>query len=288
MYRILFILFFLSVTPQVIAESSVWLVEKGANKVYLGGTIHLLRATDYPLPVEFEKAYHQSQLVTFETNIKQLNNPDISRQMLFKMSYQDKRTIQSETSPEVYQQLNNYAKSAGISLKFMRKAKPGMLMSAFMLNELGKIGVNQEGIDMYFLNKALDDNKKTLFLETPVQQIDFLAEIGIGNEDRFYQSLMRDIEQTQTLFSKMVKYWRSGNNVMLDAATNQMMKADSPQTFETLIVQRNLNWLPTIEQYFETPEIELILVGAAHLIGEQGLLNKLAAKGYKVSKLQVY
>lgn len=287
MYRILFILFFLSVTPQVIAESSVWLVEKGANKVYLGGTIHLLRATDYPLPVEFEKAYHQSQLVTFETNIKQLNNPDISRQMLFKMSYQDKRTIQSETSPEVYQQLNNYAKSAGISLKFMRKAKPGMLMSAFMLNELGKIGVNQEGIDMYFLNKALDDNKKTLFLETPVQQIDFLAEIGIGNEDRFYQSLMRDIEQTQTLFSKMVKYWRSGNNVMLDAATNQMMKADSPQTFETLIVQRNLNWLPTIEQYFETPEIELILVGAAHLIGEQGLLNKLAAKGYKVSKLQV-
>ncbi len=274
MYRILFILFFLSVTPQVIAESSVWLVEKGANKVYLGGTIHLLRATDYPLPVEFEKAYHQSQLVTI-------------RQMLFKMSYHDKRTIQSETSPEVYQQLNNYAKSAGISLKFMRKAKPGMLMSAFMLNELGKIGVNQEGIDMYFLNKALDDNKKTLFLETPVQQIDFLAEIGIGNEDRFYQSLMRDIEQTQTLFSKMVKYWRSGNNVMLDAATNQMMKADSPQTFETLIVQRNLNWLPTIEQYFETPEIELILVGAAHLIGEQGLLNKLAAKGYKVSKLQV-
>ena len=41
---------------QALAESSVWSIHSGDNVLYLGGTVHLLRPGDYPLPEEFEQA----------------------------------------------------------------------------------------------------------------------------------------------------------------------------------------------------------------------------------------
>lgn len=46
------------------------------------------------------------------------------------------------------------------------------------------------------------------------------------------------------------------------------------------MVRRNMNWLPAIKTMLETPEVEFILVGTAHLAGDDGLLTLLNAGGY--------
>ena len=271
--------------PLAFAETSVWKVQKDEATVYVGGTIHVLRPSDYPLPVEFEHAFQTSQIITFETDIRQMNSPKLAHKMLMRLSYSDERTIKSEVSPETYALLSKYATASGISLNFMRKAKPGMLMSALMLAELRKIGVSQQGIDLFFLNRTEKEGKLADFLETPEEQIEFLADMGVGNEEAFYQNMLRDFKNTQKLFATMIKHWRTGNSEDLDLAVNQVMKAQSPKIFQSILVDRNNNWLPVIENYFETSEIEFVLVGAAHLIGEEGLIYQLKQKGYQVSKL---
>jgi uncharacterized protein len=87
------------------------------------------------------------------------------------------------------------------------------------------------------------------------------------------------------MFVSMIKYWRSGdidslNNLIIDS-----MKKDSPKMYQSILVDRNNNWIPKIEQYFATSEVEFVLVGAAHMIGEDGLINLLVKKGYKVTQL---
>lgn len=285
MYRTLIAILFISFLPTIQAETSVWKATKDGATVYLGGTIHILRESDYPLPVEFNQAFAASKIVTFETDINQFSSPEMMQMLFEKLSYQDERTIQSELSAETYKKLDEYARNNGLSLSFYRKAKPGMMLSTFLGVELQKMGATSDGIDSHFLKKAIKVNKTTDFLETPEQQIDFLAEMGIGKEEAFYQNMLRDFENTREMLQQMIAYWRAGNSKGLNEIANLAMEKDYPAMHQSLLVDRNNNWLPKIESYFKTKEVEFVMVGAAHLVGSHGIVAMLEAKGYKVTKL---
>jgi hypothetical protein len=60
------------------------------------------------------------------------------------------------------------------------------------------------------------------------------------------------------------------------------IEKDFPKVYQQLIVQRNMDWIPEIEQMLKTKQVEFILVGAAHLVGEDGILAQLAARGYTI------
>lgn len=286
--RLLFLLVFVlsSFYLPVNAETSVWKAVKGDTTVYLGGTIHMLRPQDYPLPKEFEKAYQAAKIVTFETDISQLTDPKMQRLIIDKLSYKDDRTIKSVLSEATYNKLNQFAAERGISLSFYRKAKPGMIMSAFLAIEMQKLGVTGEGIDKHFFKKAQSDKKQIDFLETPNEQIEFMAQMGENNEENFYLKLMQEFSQMENIFDKMVLYWREGNSQALNQLVNESMEKDYPKMFQFLLIDRNNRWMPDVENYFSTKEVEFVMVGAAHLIGKHGLVKQLKAKGYKVSKVQ--
>mgnify|MGYP001415718654 CR=1 FL=1 len=63
------------------------------------------------------------------------------------------------------------------------------------------------------------------------------------------------------------------------------MKNEAPELYNSLLRQRNLNWIPQIDQMLRDNGTEFVLVGAAHLVGDEGLLKLLEAKGYQVTQL---
>jgi uncharacterized protein YbaP (TraB family) len=63
------------------------------------------------------------------------------------------------------------------------------------------------------------------------------------------------------------------------------MRAETPDLYDSLLRQRNLKWIPQIERMLRDADKEFVLVGAAHLVGEDGLLQLLQAKGYGVRQL---
>ena len=73
--------------------------------VYLGGTIHLLRKSDFPLPAEFDQAYQKSDSLVFETDIRSLSSAELQREFITELSYKDSRTVKSEISPSLYEKL---------------------------------------------------------------------------------------------------------------------------------------------------------------------------------------
>jgi len=52
-------------------------------------------------------------------------------------------------------------------------------------------------------------------------------------------------------------------------------------------IDRNDAWLPKIEQRLKTPghDDTLVVVGALHLLGNDGVVEKLRAKGYRVERI---
>ena len=271
---------------QVSAQSSVWVATSGEEKVYLGGTVHLLRPTDYPLPAPFETAYAASDKLYFETDIAGLNDVAVQARMLQELTYSDERTLQTILSPEAYNSLAAYAGQAGLPLQMMEKFKPGLLVSMLQVIEFQKLGFTPQGVDAYFNGRAMGDGKPVGELEPIDAQIGFIANMGEGNESEFIMLSLEDMKEISVSMEQMVSAWRSGDNGQLAELFVDDMKEQHPPLYKSLLLDRNNNWMPIIEGMFKEEGTEFVLVGAAHLVGEDGLLSLLEKKGYEISRVE--
>lgn len=267
------------------ADAPVWQASKGDNSVFLGGTIHLLRSRDYPLPGAFETAYQASDRLVFEIDQSQMMDMAVQARMMQQLTYQDERTLQSVLDEETYTALTSYAESAGLPMAMMQKFKPGMLLSTLSLIEFQSRGFTPQGVDAYFNARAVGDGKTLGELETIDQQIAMLASMGEGYESEFVAYSLRDLESVGDAIEDLVTAWRAGDQASLEAQFIQPMREEAPDLYDSMLVDRNNNWIPQIEAMFEAPGTEFVLVGAAHLIGEHGILAMLSERGYEVSRV---
>lgn len=267
------------------AETSVWIAGDGDNAVYLGGTLHLLRSSDYPLPAEFEEAYEKSNMLYLETDVAVMNQPDVQQMMLSKMRYPEGKTLRQVLTREAYNALAAKLDAAGLPASRFDSFKPALAVLTFLALELQRLGISADGVDSYFYYKAARDRKPVGKLETLDDHLNFLATMGEGSESQFIVHSIRDFERMGPLLDQIIRAWRSGNNERLTSLLIAEFRRDYPSLYNNLLVQRNKNWLPKIESLFEQPGTEFVLVGAAHLFGDEGILNQLKQRGYRVRQL---
>jgi uncharacterized protein YbaP (TraB family) len=267
------------------AESSVWKVQKDKSVMYLGATCHILRETDYPLPPEFDKAYKASEIIVFETDISKLQEPSTQQKLLAQALYADGSTVDKHLSAQAYGELSTYCKSNGIPLEAFKQFKPSMLIVTLTAMELMKLGVTQQGVDLFFYGLANKDKKIVEGLETVEEQIDSIVSMADGNEDDFVTYSINDMKNIKQQFEILANAWRKGDAEKLNELMVTELKTKLPKLYKRLVTHRNNKWFPLIEAYLNTPQTEFILVGAGHLVGPEGIIAVLKKKGYTVDKL---
>lgn len=279
------ILLVLFVCTGALAESSVWKAQKGNSIIYLGGTCHVLREADFPLPPEFDQAYKASEILVFETDISKFQDPLAQQRLLAKAMYADGSTVDKHLSPRVYGELSAYCDSNGIPLKAFSQFKPAMIMVTLTVMELMKLGVSQQGVDHFFYGLATKDKKVVEGLETVDEQINYVVSMADGNEDSFVRYSIQDMKTIKQQYETLLNAWRAGNAGKLDELMFAELKTQQPKLYKKLISDRNRNWMPVIDAYQKTPQTRFVLVGVGHLVGPDGLVEALRKKGYKVAKL---
>ncbi len=280
---VLLLLFF---SLPVYAGTSVWTVEKDGNRLFIGGTVHLLTASDYPLPLAFEKAYNGSVKVVLETNMQKLQSPEFQAIMMRELSYSDGRNLKQVVNPDTYAALEQFFSKRGIPMAGIIGFKPGMVSIMMTMVELQRLGLAGIGVDAYYSTKSINDQKKLGQLETVETQIAFIANMGAGQVDEMLIYTLADIESLPELMNSMKDAWRQGNLAELKAVGITPFKNEFPDIYQALVVDRNNAWLPKIEAMVKTSEVELVLVGALHLAGDAGLLAQLVTRGYKVRQFE--
>ena len=275
----------LSVCHVAFAESSVWKAQKGSAVVYLGGTCHILRESDYPLPPEFERAYRASDILVFETDIATLKAPATQARFLAKAVYADGSTVDKHLSAKAYAKLDSFCEANGIPLQAFSQFRPAMIMTTLTLLELTKMGATQEGVDSFFYQRAQKDNKRVEGLESADQQIDFLLSMADGEEDAFVDYSIEDLKTMREQFDQLADAWRRGDQGKLVELMVTELKVRQPKLYRKLITDRNREWLPVISAYKMTPKTRFVLVGVGHLVGPDGIIAALRAKGYRVDQI---
>lgn len=282
--RWIVILLLLAANP-VFAESSVWVASKGAHKLFIGGTIHVLSQSDYPLPVEFDRAYSKSDQLVFETSISESRSPEFQMKMMQRMSYANGKTLRDGLSSGVYAELESYCKSRGIPLANMAQFRPQMVMLALVGIELQRLGMVGTGVDEHFYQRGNKDNKPTQFLESVDKQLDLIVNMGKGQEDQLILNTVRDLNSIDVMMNDMKSAWRTGDQKKFERVALTPMQKEFPELYQSLLVERNDSWLKHIERMLTTPDVEFVLVGALHLIGQDGVIQQLKAKGYEITRL---
>ena len=266
-------------------DSLVWKVSKGSDELYIGGTIHVLSPSDYPLPAEYAQAYQQADTVVLETDLQRLQTPQMQQLMLSKMTYSDGRTLKQVLSRDTYQALEAFFTERNMSMAAVQRFKPGMASMMMTMMELQRLGLAGVGVDQFYTNKARADKKALGQLESVEQQLDFLAGMGEGQEDELIAYTLRDLKKLTEFFGALKKAWRKGDVESLEALGITELKQQFPEVYNSLLVNRNNAWMPQIGAMLNTKEVEFVLVGALHLVGNEGVIEQLKARGYRVELL---
>jgi len=277
-----FVFFFCS---QLFAQSSVWKVSDGNHTMYIGGTIHVLRASDFPLPKEFDEAYNKSDYVVFETDIA------LSKSRTFTMSLAKKMLLPSDQSlskillPQTYQQLCIYLDTQGYGIAQFEQLEPWALMLTLTQLKLEQMGINQSGVDETYFKKAAADHKPQRYLETAEKQIEIITKIGKDEEDALVQQTLRDMDELDETMGWMVHDWREGKTKRLELEMVGQMLEESPKMYRLILTDRNEAWMSELYTMIRAGKTGFVLVGTMHLLGPDGLLQRFQREGYRVEPL---
>lgn len=266
---------------ELAAQSPVWKVSCGDHTLFLGGTCHLLRAKDYPLPEAFEQAYQKADRLVFEVSPEELQDPSAMARMMQAGVYPENQSLRDVLEPEVFASLAEQGLRRNLPIFLLESFKPGLAVMMLTMQELVLQGINEEGVDLHFSNRASTDGKPTEGLETITFQIDLICEMGTGYENDFVRYSMDDLEKLGDMIHPLLDAWRIGDTSRLEELFLKDLQR-YPKLYNDLVVARNQRWLEQIEQFLENSETEFILVGFGHLVGEDGLIELLRSRNCTV------
>jgi len=283
---IIFCLFFCVSAPATNDSiSSVWKISKDGKSLFLGGSIHILRNEDFPLPKAFDLAFEQSSMLILEADVDEIENENIMQYLMAQMTLPDNKTLNTILKPETYIMLQAKCNEYGFTIDNVSRFKPSIIINILSALEMQKLGFAQEGVDLHYLKKAKKLNRPRGFLESVEVQIDMLVTMGDGYEDDFVRYSLYEMDSTENGLSSIISEWRKGKASSTELSVLEMQR-QWPILYKTLLSDRNAAWMPKIKDYLATEPQEFIIVGLAHLHGPDGLLKQLADSGCTVEQLR--
>lgn len=267
------------------ARNFLWkATSKSGGVLYLVGSVHLLAKDSYPLSPALEAAFKDSDLLVEEADLGEMGaNAQmtfLSRGMLPSTTSLDK-----VLSPATYALLTKRVAAVGIPIEPLKLLKPWMVAQMLEVMEWQKAGFDPElGLDKYFYDQAQSAGKKVEGLETLEFQVSLFDSMTMAEQDHLLSETLKEIDTEQANMSRLMDAWKAGDAPTVERIVLSALRQE-PQLYQRLLVDRNKAWVPKLEALFARKGRAFVVVGAAHLVGPDGLIAMLRAKGYSVDQL---
>ena len=267
----------------------MWKVSSKTNTAYLLGSVHVGDKSMYPLPDVIEDAFDAASVLIVEVDMTKVNQAQLQQLMMTLGSYPEGDDLFQHISPRTRARLDTFLGQYGIPPAAFAQYRPWLAALSVTMFPMIKAGLNpSEGIDMYFLNKA--KGKRIEQLEDAEWQVKLFAEFPEKVSDAV---LSRSIIQAASInehYAKLASLWSHGDAVKIDELTKSWSAGESAEerAFDRrLREERNPHMTQKLEQCLQSSETCFMVVGAAHVIGSQGIVKQLQAHGYRVQQAVV-
>lgn len=257
----------------------IWSMERNGRTGWLVGSLHMLTADAYPLPASMNAAFAQSDVLVEEIDLAESNDPRFAATVLAKAMYQDGSTLGARLSKDTLTALSGWASRNGMDLSLFQQFKPWMVALTVQTLALQRVGFDAAlGLDRHFEEAARKAGKPILPLETAGEQIDFLDTLSPKTQDQMLRESVETADTEQAEVKAIAAAWKDGDLDAVERLTLTGMK-DAPEVHEALLAGRNRRWVPKLEECVQTRRC-FTVVGAAHLVGPDGLIAMLRQRGF--------
>ena len=262
----------------------LWEASNARGTVYLFGSIHVCNASCFPLPEAALKRLEASQILVVELDPQR---PEAQTKLMAAAMLPAGQSLSSRLSAADWRALQSAAAGLGLpaeALDTMRPWMAGMLLSLLGAQQAGYDA--SQGIDLALMQRARAQGLGLEELETIDLQI---AALSAGSEREQQEALRLTISQLQTeriesYLEAMIRAWQAGNA----GALSRLMREDMPSgssLSRALIEDRNASMAATIAQRMQDGRTRFVVVGAAHLIGAEGIPALLGKRGYRLRQV---
>lgn len=263
----------------------LWSAEGRKATVYLLGSIHILKKDSYPLPAAIENIFSCCDTLVFETDLDGMEQPRVQNMMMKLGMYPAGRTLSKNISAVTAALLREKLRSSGIPFERFEQFKPWFVAINLTGIELERMGFDPSlGVDRYFYDRAKQEGKKMLFLETNEFQINLFGRLSRQKQELLLKQVVKELDIIETLFKEMITAWQSGDSVGFDEIMSQSFE-EYPSIYKKFITRRNRSWIPEIIKLMNRPGDALVIVGAGHLVGRDSVIDILKKRGYTVRQL---
>jgi len=266
-------------------HSFIWKVSSSAGSAYLVGSVHVLAKDYYPLAPALEAAYKGSDLLVEEMNLDEITTPDAQMRTLARGLLPGGQTLDMVVSPTTYALVTARTQSLGLPLEPLKRFKPWMLALTVVALEWQKAGFDDAyGLDRHFFDRAKAEGKPIQGFESADFQLGLLDGLSAADQDRMLAESLKESETELGSVAALAMAWKNGDAPTIERLVLSDMK-DDPVMYNRLLADRNRAWVPAFEALLARKARPFVVVGAAHLVGPDGLLALLKARGYSLEQL---
>jgi uncharacterized protein YbaP (TraB family) len=266
----------------------LWEVKDSAASVYLFGSVHLCRADCFPLPGGVLAAFNRAEYLAVELDP---TRPGVQEALLRQSLYAAGDSLERHISPELARNLRQATARLGIPSEALLRMKPWMAGTTLTVVGALRAGYKaDDGIDLWFLQRARNAPKTVVELESAQQQASALEGLAADVQASILVQAVALVldDSLGSYLDGLLAAWRGGDSDGLYRLSQVGMEdgAAAQAMLDAMLVERNRAMTQRIVRLMATGRPGFVVVGALHLAGEQSIVEMLRSRGYEVRQVE--
>src|SRR5437016_10720420 len=261
----------------------MWKATSPTNTVYLFGSIHLGDSSMYPLPQAVESAFAASKVLAVEFNVRSVDQSKILTLMQEYGMYAGDESLSKHIPKETSDALDDFCSKNGLPRMMLQRTKPWVAAVTVIAFAAKAAGEDPElGIDMHFLNEV-KESQRIDELESADFQMSVLASASEQEQEEMLAASLKQAGKFKDLLQKIQRAYISGDTESFEKLVKE--EESGPKSLmKKLLDDRNVTMAQRVGQYLKGKDTSFVVVGAAHILGDKGIVKLLEAQGYHVER----
>jgi len=271
---------------KISATPAIWKVKGAHGTVYLFGTIHIMKPN-----VEWEAGKVKDALTASDTvyvEVANLDDQSAALPLAAQFGMDMAHPLSTKITKEDVALLDAAAKNMGLPGEAMLEPmQPWLVTMSVSVLPMMKAGYDPaSGVDVVLLGEARKAGKKINGFETMEQQLHFVADEPQDEQIRKLHEELTGMDKSAAEMSELVTAWEKGDVAKIAALESGELKTKHPEAYKTLVVDRNAKWAEKLNGLLKDAGTGTVFVGvgAAHLAGDDSLIELLKKDGWKVER----
>lgn len=256
-------------------------------ELYVLGSMHMGRSDFYPLPEQVDKAFARSDVLAVEIDITAIDVFKAAQTMAQHARLPPGQNLRQQLPTSIWDKLESLAKASALPMQDLQNMKPWFVAMQLELTAFQQRGFSEyHGIDLYFLTRK--QKHRVVSIESLDEQLGLFQQLSQEEQLYFLQASLKAFDQIDRYVNEFARVWKQGDQQQMEALIMQNLDVTHPagkKIHYLLFTRRNQTMIEAAEEILGDGENGFMVVGAAHLLGAEGIIAGLQAREHRVERV---